>query len=94
MREAAVNVAVRWFCGFSLTERLPDHSVIGMEIEEAARFPVRLVIGDIEVCPRVLRGVSRPEGRAGFTPGRALHAIRSESYGKTYATADGEADDD
>ncbi|CDZ64451.1 Hypothetical protein NGAL_HAMBI2566_60610 [Neorhizobium galegae bv. orientalis] len=26
MREAAVNVAVRWFCGFGLTERLPDHS--------------------------------------------------------------------
>jgi IS5 family transposase len=26
MREAAVNVAVRWFAGFGLTERLPDHS--------------------------------------------------------------------
>lgn len=26
MREAAVNVAVRWFCGFGLTDRLPDHS--------------------------------------------------------------------
>lgn len=26
MREAAVNVAIRWFCGFGLTERLPDHS--------------------------------------------------------------------
>ena len=26
VREAAVNVAIRWFCGFSLTERLPDHS--------------------------------------------------------------------
>ena len=26
MREATVNVAIRWFCGFGLTERLPDHS--------------------------------------------------------------------
>lgn len=26
MREAAVNIAMRWFCGFGLTERLPDHS--------------------------------------------------------------------
>ena len=26
VREAAVNVAIRWFCGFGLTERLPDHS--------------------------------------------------------------------
>lgn len=26
MREAAVNLAIRWFCGFGLTERLPDHS--------------------------------------------------------------------
>lgn len=26
MREAVVNVAIRWFCGFGLTERLPDHS--------------------------------------------------------------------
>ena len=26
MREAAVNIAIRWFCGFGLTERLPDHS--------------------------------------------------------------------
>lgn len=26
MREAQVNLAIRWFAGFSLTERLPDHS--------------------------------------------------------------------
>ena len=26
MRDAAVNVAIRWFGGFGLTERLPDHS--------------------------------------------------------------------
>lgn len=26
MREAAVNIAIRWFAGFGLTERLPDHS--------------------------------------------------------------------
>jgi transposase len=26
MREAVVNLAIRWFCGFGLTEPLPDHS--------------------------------------------------------------------
>jgi len=26
IREATVNVAIRWFCGFGLTERMPDHS--------------------------------------------------------------------
>ena len=26
MREAHVNVAIRWFAGFGLTEALPDHS--------------------------------------------------------------------
>lgn len=26
MREAAVNVAIRWFAGYGLAERLPDHS--------------------------------------------------------------------
>jgi transposase len=26
MREAQVNLAIRWFAGFGLTERLPDHS--------------------------------------------------------------------
>ncbi|TWB34629.1 transposase-like protein DUF772 [Nitrospirillum pindoramense] len=26
MREAAVNIAIRWFAGYGLTERLPDHS--------------------------------------------------------------------
>lgn len=26
MREAQVNLAIRWFCGFALHEKLPDHS--------------------------------------------------------------------
>ena len=26
MREAQVNLAIRWFAGFGLTERLPDHA--------------------------------------------------------------------
>ncbi|TNC66391.1 transposase, partial [Rubellimicrobium roseum] len=28
LREAAVNIAIRWFCGFRLTEPLPDHSTL------------------------------------------------------------------
>jgi hypothetical protein len=26
MREAQVNLAIRWFCGYGLHEALPDHS--------------------------------------------------------------------
>ena len=26
MREAQVNLAIRWFCGYGLHETLPDHS--------------------------------------------------------------------
>jgi IS5 family transposase len=26
MREAQVNLAIRWFCGYGLHESLPDHS--------------------------------------------------------------------
>jgi transposase len=26
MREAQVNLAIRWFCGYGVHERLPDHS--------------------------------------------------------------------
>jgi IS5 family transposase len=26
MREAHVNLAIRWFAGFGLADRLPDHS--------------------------------------------------------------------
>lgn len=50
----------------------------------AARFPARLVVGDVEVCPRMPAGVGRPEGLAGFMPGRSLDAVMSENYVKTY----------
>lgn len=52
----------------------------------AARFPVRQVVGNAETCPRMPRGVERPEGLAGFTPGRRLDEVMSENYRKTYAT--------
>ena len=52
----------------------------------AARFPVRQVVGEVETCPRMPAGVERPEGLAGFTPGRRLDEVMSENYRKTYAT--------
>ena len=52
----------------------------------AARFPVRTVIGEVETCPRMPAGVARPEGLAGFTPGRQLDDIMLESHTKTWAS--------
>lgn len=37
MREAPVNVTIRWFCGFGLTERLPDHSSLARIRQRWAR---------------------------------------------------------
>jgi uncharacterized protein len=50
----------------------------------AARFPVRTVIGEVETCPRMPTGVSRPDGLGGFTPGRSLDEIMLESHQKTH----------
>ena len=46
----------------------------------AARFPVTMVVGEVEPCPRMLDGVPRPEGLASFTPGRRLDDIMRETY--------------
>jgi hypothetical protein len=45
----------------------------------AARSPVSMVIDEVEPCPRLLNGVERPGGLAGFTPGRRLDAIMREN---------------
>jgi hypothetical protein len=46
----------------------------------AARIPVRTVIGEIEPCPRLPAGVPRPDGLAGFTPGRSLDEVMLDNY--------------
>lgn len=43
----------------------------------AARFPVSMVVGAVEPCPRMPEGVERPAGLADFTPGRRLDEILS-----------------
>jgi hypothetical protein len=45
----------------------------------AAKFPVRMVIDEVETCPRMPVGVARPEGLAAFTPGRRLDEIMLET---------------
>mgnify|MGYP002622661214 CR=1 FL=1 len=55
----------------------------------AACFPVTQVIGAAEPCPRLPAGVARPPSLAGFTPGRKLDELMSESYRAAYATAEG-----
>jgi uncharacterized protein len=49
----------------------------------AARFPVHMVIGEVEPCPRMPPGVARPAGLAGFTPGRRLDEIMRDSQKTT-----------
>lgn len=50
----------------------------------AARIPVRQVLGEVEPCPRLLPGVARPEGLAGFTPGRRLDEVMTETAALAY----------
>ncbi len=57
----------------------------------ATRFPVTQVIGAAEPCPRMPAGVPYPPGLAGFTSGRRLDEIMTESYRTTYGT--GQRDD-
>ena len=53
----------------------------------AARFPVRTIIGEVEVCQRMPKDVQRPEWLAGFVAGRALGAIMTENFDKAYPPA-------
>lgn len=49
----------------------------------AARIPIHTVMGAIEPCPRLLAGVPRPEGLAGFTEARRLDEVMLENYKKS-----------
>ena len=50
----------------------------------AARLPARTVIGEIEPCSRLLADVTRPDGLAGFTPGRTPDDVMLENYRTPY----------
>jgi hypothetical protein len=51
----------------------------------AARIPLRTVIGETEPCPRLIPGVARPDGLAGYQPGRRLDEVLSEAAARAYA---------
>ena len=51
----------------------------------AARFPVSMVVGEVEPCPRLLEDVVRPLGLAGFTPGRRLDEVMLENQERAEA---------
>lgn len=55
----------------------------------AERLPVRMVIGEPEQCPRLLPGVPRPAGLAGFSAGRSLDDALAEAYATSYPSAAG-----
>ncbi len=46
----------------------------------AERIPVRTVLGAPEPCSRLVPGVARPEGLAGYRDGRALEAALTEAH--------------
>jgi hypothetical protein len=50
----------------------------------AAKFPVRQIVEQVEVCPRLPAGVEQPDGLSGFTPGRRLDEVMAENYRRTY----------
>ena len=49
-----------------------------------ALIPVTTVIGEIEECPRQMPGITKPEGMAGYVPGRRLDEIVLETYRQLY----------
>jgi nitroimidazol reductase NimA-like FMN-containing flavoprotein (pyridoxamine 5'-phosphate oxidase superfamily) len=53
----------------------------------AERIPVSTVLGQPEPCPRLLEGVRRPAGLAGYRAGRVLQDALSEAYAATYGDA-------
>src|SRR5918998_3429486 len=61
MREAQVNLAIRWFVGYGLHERLPDHSSLTRIRQRwgAERFKAVLT-RSVEAC--VAAGIARGEG--------------------------------
>jgi transposase len=60
MREAAVNIAIRWFAGYGLTEALPDHSRLTRIRSRwgAERFR-RIFTRTVEAC--VAAGIAKGE---------------------------------
>ncbi len=50
----------------------------------AERLAVRTVLGEAEPCPRLVAGVPRPEGLAGYRPGRALEQALAEAHAASY----------
>jgi transposase len=60
MREAQVNLAIRWFCGYGLHERLPDHSSLTRIRQRwgAERFK-RIFARTVEAC--VAAGIAKGE---------------------------------
>jgi nitroimidazol reductase NimA-like FMN-containing flavoprotein (pyridoxamine 5'-phosphate oxidase superfamily) len=53
-----------------------------------ARFPVRMVVGEVEPCARLPEGVARPDGLSAFRPGRRLDEALLENYARTYGARD------
>ena len=92
MREAEVNIAIRWFAGYGLHERLPDHSSLTRIRQRwgAARFRA--------IFERIVRSCVE----AGLVGGDVLHAdatlIRADvswrSLAEDYVTAVAEANDE
>jgi hypothetical protein len=51
----------------------------------AERIPVRAVLGAPEPCPRLVPGVERPPGIAGYQEGRSLEEALTEAHATTFA---------
>lgn len=67
MREAQVNIAIRWFCGYELDEALPDHSSLSR---------IRQRWG-VERFSKVLKKTILQCAKAGLVGGETLHCDAS-----------------
>jgi hypothetical protein len=64
MREAEVNLAIRWFAGYELLDRLPDHSTLTRIRQRWGEERFRRIFGKtVETCVK-----------AGLVDGETIHA--------------------
>ena len=67
MREAQVNLAIRWFVGYALHEALPDHASLTRIRQRWGEDVFR------QVCTRVVRQCQSDPGECQSDPGECQH---------------------
>jgi transposase len=85
LREAQVNLAIRWFAGYGLDEELPHHSSLGVIRERwgAERFK-QIFQRTVAMCAKAAGGTCSPAGVAHAVHSDELRGWRSHRLRDSY----------